>query len=503
MKLSGLLNYDNITIQCHDNPDADAVAAGFGLYKYFQAHSKNVKLIYSGQNKIQKSNMIMMLDCLQIPIEYVPDNTNHLNGLLITVDCQYGAANVTKFIADDYAIIDHHQIQISDQKKSHIIPGIGSCATIVWQMLNEENFDISNDTSLQTALYYGLYTDTSQFTDISNPVDKDMRDDLVIDNTIIKRLQNSNINAKELEIAGVAIIRSVINAELRFAIVRSQPCDPNILGLISDFVLQVSEIDKCIVYCEFDNGIKFSVRSCVKEDKANHIAAYVSKDIGSGGGHVGKAGGFIDIIKYNTSYGDFDLNSYFSIKLKEYLESYEVIDCETYQYDANSAKVYEKKRVKVGYIKATDILPCGTTALIRTLEGDIHLEITNNLYIMIGVKGEVYPISASQFEKNYKIIENEKYDMQLEYHPKAKISDHSDDYSLIDYAKVCYSDSGNLIYAKQLKKAVKVFTKWDHCCYTIGEKGDYLAVKCNDLHDVYVIEEETFHMTYKVVDSNE
>ena len=34
MKLAELEKYNPITIQCHDNPDADALASGFGLYSY-------------------------------------------------------------------------------------------------------------------------------------------------------------------------------------------------------------------------------------------------------------------------------------------------------------------------------------------------------------------------------------------------------------------------------------------------------------------------------------
>ena len=36
MRLRDLLKYETIVIQCHDNPDADAVASGFGLYTYFK-----------------------------------------------------------------------------------------------------------------------------------------------------------------------------------------------------------------------------------------------------------------------------------------------------------------------------------------------------------------------------------------------------------------------------------------------------------------------------------
>ncbi len=35
MRLSELDRFETVTIQCHDNPDPDALASAFGLYKYF------------------------------------------------------------------------------------------------------------------------------------------------------------------------------------------------------------------------------------------------------------------------------------------------------------------------------------------------------------------------------------------------------------------------------------------------------------------------------------
>lgn len=40
MKLSDLLTHDTIAIQCHNIPDADFLASGFGLYRYFEAAGK-------------------------------------------------------------------------------------------------------------------------------------------------------------------------------------------------------------------------------------------------------------------------------------------------------------------------------------------------------------------------------------------------------------------------------------------------------------------------------
>ena len=42
MMLDELLGYDHVTIQCHDNPDADAIASGYGLYCFFRDKGKAV-----------------------------------------------------------------------------------------------------------------------------------------------------------------------------------------------------------------------------------------------------------------------------------------------------------------------------------------------------------------------------------------------------------------------------------------------------------------------------
>ena len=120
MRLAQLEQFDPITIQCHDNPDADALASGFGLYTYFKEKNKNVRLVYAGKNQIQKKNLTLMVDKLNIPVIFLQNTDMQLKGLLITVDCQYGAGNVTYLSAENVAIIDHHQIEITDIPMSEI-----------------------------------------------------------------------------------------------------------------------------------------------------------------------------------------------------------------------------------------------------------------------------------------------------------------------------------------------------------------------------------------------
>ena len=75
--------------------------------------------------------------------------------------------------------------------------------------------------------------------------------------------------------------------------VQAKPCDPNILGFISDLLLQADGVDTCVVFCKMPSGLKLSVRSCVAAVRAAELLEYIIENIGSGGGHMQKAGGYI------------------------------------------------------------------------------------------------------------------------------------------------------------------------------------------------------------------
>lgn len=500
MKLSDLEKYGRITIQCHDNPDADALASGYGLYCYFQSRGKDVHLVYSGRTQIQKSNLRLMVEKLKLPVEYVqPRNQGpaSVEGLLITVDCQYGAGNVTGLTADHIAIIDHHQVETKNIELSVISPNLGSCSTLVWKMLTDEGFAVDSDASLGTALYYGLYTDTNQFSELYNPLDMDMREALNPDKSLITLFRNSNLSLKELEIAGIAMIRYSYNDDYEFAVIKAQPCDPNILGLISDFLLQVDAIKSCVVFNEVPDGYKFSVRSCIKEVNASELAAFLAQDIGSGGGHYEKAGGFISRWRYEKNFPTLHTEAYFNNRMTQYFDSFELIYAEEYQADIGSMKKYKKRRIPVGYVKADEVLPVGTPITIRTLEGDIDLTVEEDLYIIIGLKGEVYPNRREKFRRSYEIVDQKyRHGGELEYTPTIKDRAEGSTLRLTDYARVCVPTGEVKIYAKELEKGVKVFTAWDKEKYMQGQPGDYLAVRCDDLHDVYVVERNIFGESY-------
>lgn len=503
MNLLELQKYNPITIQCHDNPDADSIGAGFGLYSYFKASGNEVRLVYSGRNQITKSNLRLMVDTLEIPIEYLPmEDLPHVEGLLIMVDCQYGAGNVTRLAADAVAVIDHHPVEIRDLEVARIQPNLGSCATLVWSMLKEAGYEMKDDERLGTALYYGLFTDTNQFSELSNPLDMDMRESVSVNKRLMARYRNANLSLKELEIAGIALIRYNYNDDYRFAVIRANPCDPNILGLISDFLLQVDEIDTCVVYNEGVDGYKLSVRSCIKEVNANELADFLTEEIGSGGGHLEKAGGFISKVLYEKKYPTLHSEAYFNNRMTEYFDSFEIIYAKDIEIEPDTMEAYRRVKVPLGYLQASELLKPGTRVAIRNHEGSMDMVIDADTFFTMEQDGTIHSMSRELFEKYHLPLDErlpEGYCEKAEYIPNIKEWDFGASYLFTDYAKVCVPRDEFCVYAKQLDKCVKVFPKWDDEKYILGMPGDYLVVSCDDLHNVFIEPGYDFLKNYEMI----
>lgn len=491
MKLNDLLKYDDIVIQCHDFPDADTVASGFGVYRYLAANEKNVRLIYSGAQKISKPNMLIMTEKLEIPLEYV-SSLDYEPQLLVTVDCIFGESNVRRLNARNIAVIDHHICGGSLPELSEVRSNYGSCSTIIAKMLEDEGFNIFADEKLSTALYYGLFMDTNAFSEIGHPADKDLRDFGIFDRQLITTLRNSNLTYQEMEIAGEALNHCNYYPEFNLAIVEARPCDPNILGFISDLLLQVNTVDHCIVYCRLNAGCKFSVRSCTNKINAAGLAKYITANVGNGGGHISKAGGFISA----SLMTDKDISSYIESRLLSYHKETDIIYSGTNAVDTSDMNKYVKKKIILGYVPSTDIVAPGAEIMIRMLEGDIYVKADKNIYLMTGISGEVYPINKAVFEKSYDRTETLP-EMDYEYPPIVIEKSTGCAASLEPYIKGCVSSEEVCIFARELTRNTKVFTEWDKNSYIYGIAGDYLASRDADGKDVYIIKRDIFSRLYR------
>ena len=553
MDINDILKYDKVFIQCHDNPDADALACAFAISTFLKERGKASEIIYSGYAPISKANLKLMIDELDIETRYIPKTaaadilnaqcTTHnaqLNAchgdtvpdpecretcphdlaavrqrsqfLLLIVDGQYGAGNVKKFDAANVAVIDHHiqetpvqETQSSAQgtllpvRQHDIRPFLGSCSTLVWLLLKNAGFDFSKHADVSTALYYGLYTDTGELSEIIHPLDMDARDSLRFNAALTRKLKNCNIAAGDLTLAGKSLLNGRLHPETHSAVFFAEPCDPNILGFISDLALQAETIDTCVVFCEINGGVKLSVRSCVKEVMANELAQRLCEGGGSGGGHSGKAGGFIS----GGFIGQSGLTAldFLTARYRNYFGEYDHYFAGKYKPDIREFETFVKLKIPVGYVRTEDIYPAGTEMIVRTLEGDSHIVSDKDTYIMVGIRQEVYPIKREKFEKSYERLYgaySPRADLLPEKHYPPNVKNRREGVSenIEKYIRPCVSKGETEIYAKQLTKRAKVFTAWNPESYMYGAPGDWLALRKDDMNDVYIIENSIFFATY-------
>ena len=493
MTLSDLLQFDHISIQCHDNPDADAIASGFGMYSFLRASGKKTRLFHGGRNSVSKPNLLAMLRLLDIPLEYLPD-LKACDGLLLTVDCQYGAGNVARVEAPHVAVIDHHIQEKELPLLSELKPMLSSCSTLVWHMLRGENFAIPS--SLSTALYYGLFTDSKSFAEVRHPLDRDMWDSLTVDERILKKLKGSNLSLDDLNLASEALNSRDYSPDGHFMIVGAPACDPNILGFISDLAMQVEAVDIALVFSNEESGYKFSVRTDTKNTRAVEIVGdLIASGLGSGGGHADKAGGFIGKDKFHALHGDTAFAQYCISSLRRHLAAYDIIDCASFEGFAPEGFVpYEKLPLRLGYIPCRDLVPDRARLSIRMLEGDIDIDANDSTYLMIGISGEVYPMEEKKFFSSYTPLD-EAFSLDAAYPPVIIDKQAGERIHLLEAARSCLSRSG-MVMARQLDKGIKIFTKWDRDNYFKGEPGDWLIARADDPADAYVIKGNLFSLLY-------
>lgn len=501
--LEQLLNFDQIAIQCHDNPDPDAIASAYALYRYFQAHGKDTVMFYGGRSRVSKPNLVKMLELLQIPLDYQPEE-REWPGLLITVDCQYGAGNVSPMRAREVVVIDHHVMELTPPGLYDIRPYLGSCSTLVWALLRLARFEL--DTAISTALFYGLFADTGGLSEVRHPLDRDLRDSLSVSGRVMRILKNSNLSRDDLALASAALTDLSVSDEQRTALVSAQTTDANILGFISDLIMQVDGVDIGVVYSRVPGGIKYSVRTVMREFKASEIAVWLAaNNLGSGGGHTDKAGGYISAQKFAFACPGLTVAEHFSRRIEEYLAAYAVLDCSRGSADIAAVadlaltRTYERVPVNLAYVPCDAFMGGGGGSLhIRMLEGDISIEADADTYLMIGLEGEVYPISRYKFESSYTPSDADVI-MNFEYPPAVLLREEGKRIELSRLARACEGRGGGEVFAVPLRRGVKLFTCWDSENYLRGEPGDWLTWSENDPMDMYIVTARMFPRLYKPI----
>ena len=279
--------YEKILILTHDNPDPDAIGSAFGLYKLIsEKFGKDARIGHGGIiGRTENKLMIMNLNIPIYSMQLIADSSK-FDGVIF-VDTQPEAGYHTLPEEVEYiAVFDHHPSLAKGNVKyfKELRQNIGATSTIVTHYLDEAGFDISE--ALATALFYGIKTDTLDFSRHTSRWDieahqilfpKMNSDTLVhIEKPALPREYYIDLG-KALENAMVYDNATIVDME--------HMLNPDMAPLVADLMLQYENVNWVIVMGFFDNEARIAVRCSDPEGNAGKLVRAMVKNKGNGGGH--------------------------------------------------------------------------------------------------------------------------------------------------------------------------------------------------------------------------
>jgi phosphoglycolate phosphatase len=158
--------------------------------------------------------------------------------------------------------------------------------------------------------------------------------------------------------------------------------------------------------------------------------------------------------------------------------------------------LYRKLPTPVGFARSADVFPAGTRMTVRTLEGDLDVQAGGDVFLMIGVAGEVYPIKRARFHESYAET-GEPYNERREYEPSVISRADGSRRPIGEFARCCRPRESKLIRARELKKDTKIFTSWDTGGHFLAAAGSFLAANEGDYADCYGLRRDIFFRSYE------
>jgi len=163
VRLLGVIaEYERILVVMHDNPDPDAIAAGWAAHMLVRkCLGRHARLV--GGGAVVRAENLHLVRLLEPPLELVSAVEIRDATAAILVDCSAEAEN--HLLAQEgvrpIAVIDHHVANDRSRRRvsfRDVRPGVAAAASITASYLREQQLE--PDVRPATALCYGIRTET-------------------------------------------------------------------------------------------------------------------------------------------------------------------------------------------------------------------------------------------------------------------------------------------------------------------------------------------------------
>jgi nanoRNase/pAp phosphatase (c-di-AMP/oligoRNAs hydrolase) len=293
-KLEDIVKGKRVLILVHNNPDPDAISAGWALsYLLRKKFAVSSRIAYGGRiTRPENQTMIRRLGIGIRPLEKV--NVHYFN-VLAMVDSQpwTGNSSVPKSLRPSI-VIDHHNLKKATQKVDFIDvrPHYGSSATMLSEYLIDAGLTIPK--KLATALYFGIKADTQNLG--RDATEADYRAAVTLYPNVqlrkLSQIEHPELSREYFEDLDKAIHRAKIHGDVVLCDLGTLT-NTDMIGFISDLLVRVSGVRWSFVRGNDDSQLIFSLRTKRVKQNAGWVAQQLVNGLGSAGGHGMVAGGQI------------------------------------------------------------------------------------------------------------------------------------------------------------------------------------------------------------------
>jgi nanoRNase/pAp phosphatase (c-di-AMP/oligoRNAs hydrolase) len=293
--LSVLSDFQNVLVITHDNPDPDAIAAGWATQFLVERVLRIRARVVAGGGIVRAENR-HMVRLLEPPIElvdtvHVPENT-----AAILVDCEYAAENhlLAESAVRPVAVIDHH---VSGGRRLRLLfrdirPKVAAAASIVAGYLREQGLE--PETDLATALLYAIRTETSGGQSQHSRLDRQVVAWLgdIADPTWLAEIENAPLSREYFSDLVLALQTTFsYNGSALCFLPQAQGAE--IIGEVADLLVRCDGIQQVLCAAVVGEALLLSVRTGRNAGNAAQLVRDTIAGLGQGGGHEHRAGGKI------------------------------------------------------------------------------------------------------------------------------------------------------------------------------------------------------------------
>jgi nanoRNase/pAp phosphatase (c-di-AMP/oligoRNAs hydrolase) len=302
--LRALAGKKNILVTTHLHPDPDALASGMAMVHLLRAKvADGVKVSFSIKGKIASG--INEVFAKYSDLELVPWDDEKLSEydavILLDTDPTSSFSPLPKTV-EPLAVIDHHQ---SAHRKPHcpfcdIRPDVGATSTIVFSYFMELEVDISP--TLGASLLFAIESDLAGAAGTPGELDNVALSSLTLIADTHKLYQMRYVDLPQsYYVAYAAALRNAVYYDNALMSHIEEIDSLEKPAVMADFLLRFDAVQWSLVTAVHEDKLVLSLRTSDKNLSAAEMIRKLLRNVGEGGGHRTKAGGFIKLTNGSTA----------------------------------------------------------------------------------------------------------------------------------------------------------------------------------------------------------